>query len=55
MSCIEAPEDPYPVEHKKRSETMFGMDIEMYSTRILQTADPKKQVFIILIIHLYTF
>lgn len=47
MSCIEAPEDPYPIEYlerKKHFDTMSEMNVQM-STRILQTADPTKQVF----------
>lgn len=41
MSQIDAPEDPYPVEKKLRKHNMID---EQPSVRVLERADPKKQV-----------
>lgn len=44
MSQIDAPEDPYPVEKKLR-KNCNAMDDEP-SVRILERADPKRQVIV---------
>lgn len=41
MSQIDAPEDPYPVEKKLRKHNTMD---EETSVRVLECADPKKQV-----------
>lgn len=46
MSQIDAPEDPYPLEKRQRKPCDAMDTTDEPSTRILERADPKKQVIL---------
>lgn len=61
MSCIEVPDDPFPIEHPERKKRLLNnkMEIEMKNCTTVFQADPEKQVsrhyFIILIMDTFNY